>query len=107
MGRRLTLCIRGKSKKNKKKCKNVLTIIVNGDISLIKINEEPKQRRNEMKAPERIIEKAAELAYEEDAYMIIGRIQGEWRISHNEDMGRISSMKAPIFAVDSSGLIED
>lgn len=54
---------------------------------------------------ERIIETATELAYEEDANQVVGKIQGEWAIAHNEDFGRRSEMSGEVFEVNSSGII--
>lgn len=51
------------------------------------------------------IELAMELAYEEDANQIIGKIDEEWAIAHIEDDGRISQMKGETFEVNSDGLI--
>jgi hypothetical protein len=50
------------------------------------------------------IEHAANLAYEEDADQIVGRIQGKWQIAHNEDLGRQAEMKEPKFLVHSDGV---
>ncbi len=41
------------------------------------------------------IELAANIAYDEDADQIIGRINGEWAIAHTEDLGRQAEMSEP------------
>ncbi len=55
---------------------------------------------------ETIIKLASETAYEEDAYQIIGKIDGCWEYAHIEDEGRISNMEGETFKVGASG-IED
>jgi hypothetical protein len=57
-----------------------------------------------MNALKSTVSRAAELAYEQDADQIIGRIQGEWAIADREDIGRISQMARPTFIVRSDGL---
>ena len=47
---------------------------------------------------------AAELAYEQDADQIIGRVQGEWAIADREDIACISQMARPTFIIRSDGL---
>jgi hypothetical protein len=49
---------------------------------------------------------AAELAYEEDAIMVIGKVQGKYAIAHNEDVGRIAEM-TDTEEVDATGVIEE
>jgi len=51
-----------------------------------------------------VIEMAANIAYDEDADQIVGRIQGNWQICHNEDMGRQAEMSEPKFVVHSDGV---
>jgi hypothetical protein len=50
------------------------------------------------------IEHAANIAYDEDADQVVGRINGEWCIAHNEDLGRQSEMSEPKFLVHSDGV---
>lgn len=50
------------------------------------------------------ISAATELAYEEDADQIVGRIDGKWAISHIEDEGRKAQMVEPLFVVHSTGI---
>jgi hypothetical protein len=50
------------------------------------------------------VTRAAELAYEQDADQIVGRIDGEWAIADREDIARISQMSRPTFIVRSDGL---
>jgi hypothetical protein len=57
-----------------------------------------------MNALQSTVTLAAELAYEQDADQIIGRIQGEWAIADREDIARISQMARPTFIVRSDGL---
>lgn len=57
-------------------------------------------------ALEMTITRAAELAYEEDANQVIGRIGGRWEIASCEDWGRINQMVRPLFRVSSDGLAE-
>ena len=55
---------------------------------------------------ENVIRAAAELAYEENANQVVGKIDGVWRIAHNEDMDTQAEMCGKIFDVDSSGIVE-
>lgn len=57
-----------------------------------------------MNALQATVARASELAYEEDADQIVGRIQGEWAIAHCEDEGRVRQMSRPQFVVRSMGL---
>jgi hypothetical protein len=57
-----------------------------------------------MNALQSTVTRAAELAYEQDADQIIGRIQGEWAIADREDIARISQMARPTFIVRPDGL---
>lgn len=50
------------------------------------------------------IEHAANLAYEEDADQIVGRINGNWCISHHEDLGFQAEMSEPKFLVHADGV---
>lgn len=50
------------------------------------------------------IERAAELAYRENANQIVGRIDGVWEIAHTEDVGRQALMQRPLFTIGSEGL---
>ena len=53
-----------------------------------------------------IIKQASELAYEEDANQIVGKIytSGEWAIANHEDAGRIAEMNnRTTFKVTSQG----
>lgn len=51
------------------------------------------------------IRRATELAYDEDADQIVGKIDGEWAIAHNEDVARIANMDAKTtFRVRSYGI---
>ena len=55
----------------------------------------------------KVILEASRLAYEEDADMVVGRIQGEWCVAHWEDEGRQASMdREPRYIVHSWGLDE-
>jgi hypothetical protein len=63
-----------------------------------------KTEECEMNTLKSTVSRAAELAYEQDADQIIGRIQGEWAIADREDIGRISQMARPTFIVRSDGL---
>jgi len=53
------------------------------------------------------IQMASELAIEEDAIQIVGRIGYEWAIAHEEDCGRIGQMAGTTYRVDASGIIEE
>ena len=44
--------------------------------------------------PAVFIRRATELAYDENADQIIGKIDGEWAIANNEDVARIANMDA-------------
>jgi hypothetical protein len=57
-----------------------------------------------MNALHATVTRAAELAYEEDADQIVGRIQGEWTIADRGDIARISQMARPTFIASSDGL---
>lgn len=56
-------------------------------------------------APDTIIDAAANAAYEEDAEMVVGRIDGTWQYCHNEEMGRQAQMIQPMYLVGSSGIL--
>lgn len=53
---------------------------------------------------EAAVKRAAELAYQEDADHLIGRINGDWQIAHHEDLARQNAMTAPRLIVRSDGL---
>ena len=51
------------------------------------------------------IEHASNMAYEEDADMMVGQIGiDNWQVAHIEDIGRQAEMKEPIFLVHSDGV---
>jgi hypothetical protein len=50
------------------------------------------------------VTRAAELAYEEDADQIVGRIDGAWAIADREDIARLTQMTRPMFIAHSWGL---
>lgn len=50
---------------------------------------------------------ASDAAYDDDAYMIVGKIDGLWRHANEEDRGRIASMSDPTYRVGSSGIEEE
>lgn len=50
------------------------------------------------------IQRASELAYDEDACQVVGKIAGEWVIAHYEDDGRVAQMDSrTTFVVTSRG----
>ena len=57
-----------------------------------------------MNALQATVNRATKLAYQEDADMIVGRIEGTWVIADREDIGRLTQMIRPMFIVHSWGL---
>ena len=51
-----------------------------------------RMKKEEREERELAIEKAAQAAYHEDAYMVVGKIDGFWTYCHTEDCGRIAQM---------------
>jgi hypothetical protein len=68
---------------------------------------EPKDetKGEDMKLRDAIV-MASNLAYEEDAGQIVGRIEGSWQIAHSEDLGLQAQMESPLFRVNSGGVDE-
>lgn len=57
-----------------------------------------------MTALKATIKRATEIAYEEDAWQVVGRVDGRWVIAHADDLGRQAQMVEPRFGVDAEGV---